>query len=229
MSRAGRAAFSAGSAKHACSVPLIAASWAAAYVPLNVAGGARHTAGRAFAAAVAKEPFFWGATFPAASQSWVPSNYPPTGTGRHRQDISVVPDGWWVRGAASARRQGPRAAQAHPLPHCTRGHVGARGRSRQMRAARQLPATPTNVQPRLTAPLAAAPQERRRTCAVPTDLARWRLHCQSGHQPRPRPPPSGSAGRAQARGTSGAACVGRLPQGPCRVARQPLAAPRQPG
>ena len=173
--------------------------------------------------------FFLARLFPPASRDRSPATTPLTGTGRHRRDISVVLDGWWVRGAASARRQGPRAAQAHPQPHCTRRQVGVRGGSRQMRAARQLRAAPTNAQPKLTAPLAAALAERRRPCAVPTNAATWRLHCQSGHRPRPRRPPSGSAGRAQARGTSGAACVGRLPQGPCQVARQHLAALRQPG
>ena len=162
--------------------------------------------------------FFCGATFSTCFTKFGPQQLPPpTGSGRHRRDISVVLDGWWVRGAASARRQGPRAAQAHPQPHCTRRQVGVRGGSRQMRAARQLRATQANAQPKLTAPLAAAMPERRRPCAVPTNVATWRLHCQSGHRPRPRRQPSGSAGRAQARGTSGAACIGRLPQGPCRV------------
>ena len=144
--------------------------------------------------------FFFGATFSTCVTKFGPQQLlPPTGTGRHRRDISVVLDGWWVRGAASARRQGPRAAQAHPQPHCTRRQVGVRRGARQMRAARQLRATPTNAQPKLTAPLAAALPERRRTCAAPTNVATWRLHCQSGHRPRPRRPPSGSAGRAQAR------------------------------
>ena len=115
--------------------------------------------------------FFLRDFFHLRHKVWSPATTPAYGTGRHRRDISVVLDGWWVRGAASARRQGPRAAQAHPQPHCTRRQVGVRGGSRQMRAARQLRATPTNAQPKLTAPLAAALPERRRTCAAPTKAA----------------------------------------------------------
>ena len=80
--------------------------------------------------------FVFGATFSTCVTKFGPQQLPPpTGTGRHRRDISVVLDGWWVRGAASARRQGPRAARAHAQPHCTRRQVGVRGGSRQMRAA----------------------------------------------------------------------------------------------
>ena len=155
--------------------------------------------------------FFFGATFSTCFTKFGPQQLPPpTGSGRHRRDISVVLDGWWVRGAASARRQGPRAAQAHPQPHCTRRQVGVRGGSRQMRAARQLRATQTNAQPKLTAPLAAAMPERRRPCAVPTNVATWRLHCQSGHRPRPRRQPSGSAGRARCTAAPGCASPARV-------------------
>ena len=52
-----------------------------------------------------------------------------------------------------------------------------------MRAARQLRATPTNAQPKLTAPLAAALPERRRPCAVPTNVATWRFFKQATFLP----------------------------------------------
>ena len=137
-------------------------------------------------------PFFLRDFFNLRHEVWSPATTPLTGTVRHRRDISVVLDGWWARGAASARPSCSSGASPATL------HSPASGssrRSRQMRAARQL-RTPTNAQPKLTAPLAEARPERRRTCAVPTNVATWRLHCQSGHRPRPRRPPSGSAGRA---------------------------------
>ena len=124
-----------------------------------------------------------------------------------RNHLSAVPACSRVWGAAGARRQGLRAARARPQRGYTRQQVRSQRRSRQKRAAQHYSNNPDQraTHTNHAAGRSATDAVEERCCANRRSQVAASL---------PRRPPNGSAGRAQARGTSGAVCVGQLRQGP---------------
>ena len=113
---------------------------------------------------------------------------------------------WQGRGAASTRRPRLRAARALPLRRCTPPPAGAPTARPRRRCALQPQGARTIARPTRTVLRAAWARGRKMPCGARAAAAtKWRLRLRIGPQPRPQRPPSGSDGRAQARGTFGAA------------------------
>ena len=138
--------------------------------------------------------------------------------------------GGWVAGApASARRPGLRGGLASFRPRSTPRPAAARGGSWQMRAA---------LRPPRNQPSARHPGRLRRRSECSGDTGGPVLGQEpeeagglgskaGGHQPRPRRPPSGSAG-PRARGTFAVACGALRRRRPGRGEHQRTAAPPSP-